>query len=208
RYTNTSGFADTTVDVLGFDPSYCNRFNTITRNYSGTPVQSFIGNTSPNGDSVLFIQNEPGMAAIMKFPSITALDNRIVNKAELIFTSISPYAFDFNQIYGIVPRMQIFKTDTEGNDAIPAEYSSFGAGYVDGNTHTSTINGQTITQYKFNLTQTFQRVISQKDTTFRLKIMGLNTGVPGAYRVMLRGSGSQATEFKPTLNLIYTKLDK
>lgn len=208
RYTNTSGFADTTVDVLGFDPSYCNRFNTITRNYSGTPVQSFMGNASSNGDSVLFIQNEPGMAAIMKFPSITALDNRIVNKAELIFTSISPFAFDFNQIYGIVPRMQIFKTDTEGNDAIPAEYSSFGAGYVDGNTHTSTINGQTITQYKFNLTQTFQQVISQKDTTFRLKIMGLNTGIPGAYRVMLRGSGSQASELKPMLNLIYTKLDK
>ncbi len=208
RYTNTSGFADTTVDVLGFDPSYCNRFNTILRDYSGTVVQNFMGNTSANGDSVLFIQNEPGMAALIRFPSITNLDNRIVNKAELIFTSVSPFAFDFNQIYGLVPRMQIFKTDASGNDAIPAEYSSFGAGYVDGNTYTSAVNGKTITQYKFNLTQTFQQVISQKDTTFRLKIMGLNIGIPGAYRVMLRGSGSQASEFKPTLNLIYTKLDK
>jgi hypothetical protein len=208
RYTNTDNLADTAVDVFSFDPSYCNRFNTITRNYSGTPIEPILTNQPVNGDSVLFIQNEPGMAAVLRFPTLASLDNRIVNKAELIFTAVSPYMFDFNTIYGVVPRMQIFKTDDTGLDAIPSDYNSLGSTYVNGSKSELVKNGQTYTQYKFNLTQTFQKVISQKDTTFRLKIMGLNVGLPGAYRVMLRGSGSDATEFKPTLNLIYTKLDK
>ncbi len=104
--------------------------------------------------------------------------------------------------------MQIIATDTSGFDAIINEYAVFGASFVDGKRSQFTLNGINYIQYKFVISQTIQKLISQKNTNFRLKIMGLSTGLPASYRTLLRGSGSISTEFKPTLNLIYTKIKK
>jgi hypothetical protein len=208
RYTTTNNIKDTVVDVFSYDPNNCNRFNTIERDYTQSVAKSFINTQSPLGDSVLFVQNEPGLSAVIKFPTLTNFENVIVNKAELIFTQVAPFPFDFNNIYYPMTRMQILQSSDAGNDVFPRDYTLFGATFVDGKQYKTIIGGVTYNQYKFNLTNTFQRVISQKDTTFRLKIMGQNSNIayPGAYRVLLRGSGSQAANLKPTLNLIYTKL--
>jgi hypothetical protein len=88
------------------------------------------------------------------------------------------------------------------------EYPVFGSNFVDGKRSVLSENGNYYIQYRFVISQTIQKLISQKSTTFRLKIMGLNTGKPASYRVLLRGSGSQSSLFKPKLNLIYTKINK
>ena len=54
----------------------------------------------------------------------------------------------------------------------------------------------------------FKKTISQKDSTFRYKIMGANTGYPSAYRTIVAGSASKELNSAPVLNLIYTKIAK
>jgi len=208
RYTKTTGGQDTTSSVFSFDPNYCNRFNTIIRRRSGSIAANFVGSIlNPLGDSVLFAQGEPGLAAQIRIPTLKNFPNSIINKAELTFTAISPFESwsDTIQYGGLNPRLQILKTDTAGNDLFVEEYSTFGSGFVDGKRSTYSEAGINYTQYKFVITNTIQKIISQNDTTFRLKIMGTNIGLPGAYRSVLRGSNS-SNNLVPKLYMIYTKI--
>lgn len=210
RYNKTGGGVDTVNDVFSFDPGYCNRFNAITHDYSGSQSAAFINTHKPAGDSLLFIQNEPGLVNTFYIPGIVNMENVIVNKAELVFTTAPSQNFTDTLLYGLVPRMQIFKTDSTGNNDKAAEdYAAFNSSaYVNGKRSTVSIGGKNFVQYKFTVTYSVQKIISQKDSTFRFKIMGANLGIPAAYRTMLAGSGSQNTLFKPRLDLIYTKIKK
>jgi hypothetical protein len=209
RYTNSNNVADTAVDVFSFDPNNCNRFNTIIRNYNGTVAKNFNNTQSAKGDSILFVQTDPGLVGQISFPFLAEFDNVVVNKAELTFTAVSPY---YNWIdtllYGPTPRLQIIGSDTLGNDYVLGEYTTFGSNFVDGKLTLSSINGVNVFQYKFVITQTIQKMISQKNANFRLKISGSNSAKPASHRILLRGTGSQSTEWKPKLNLIYTLIKK
>lgn len=212
RYTNVNAQPDTAVDVFSFDPNNCNRFNHITRNYSGKVTQNFLTQVNPLGDSVLFLQSEPGMAATIRMPYLHQFSNVIVNQAELSFISVSPYGTPFQDTakYGPIPRLQIFQTDTNstGADNVIPDYSLFGTNIVDGKVSEYKIAGLTFTRYKFAVTYAVQRLISEKNANFRFKIMGLNNGYPGAYRVMLGGNTMQAQYVQPKLKIIYTKIIK
>jgi hypothetical protein len=107
---------------------------------------------------------------------------------------------------GLIPRLQVFEVDETGADKIVSDYVTFGTNFVDGKRYQVSFLGMTFVQYRFALTETFQKAISQKNNTFALKIMGLNAGTPGAYQSVIRGSSSSVTSMKPKLNLIYTKI--
>ncbi|MBL7767082.1 MAG: DUF4270 family protein [Chitinophagaceae bacterium] len=205
RYDNTSGQPDTTVDVFSFDPTNCNRFNHITRNYTGKPAAAYINSTAVGGDSILFLQNEPGLSGFIRLPGLHNRENVIVNKAELSFVAVS---WTDTLLAGLIPRLQMFKSDTAGNDSVLEDYNVFGTGIVDGRRYALTVGGVTYTQYKFIITHSVQKIISQKDSTFRLKVMGLNIGYPAAFRSIVGGSANVNPFFRPKLYLVYTKIDK
>jgi hypothetical protein len=207
RYTNTSGTQDTTNSIFGFDANYSNRFCHITRNYTGSNAYQYINTNNLAGDSILYLQSEPGLATLLRFPNLTNIDNHIVNKAELIFNSYySTNLMSDTLKAGLIPRLQVFQVDEAGADKIVSDYATFGTNFVDGKRYQVSFLGMTFVQYRFALTETFQKAISQKNNTFTLKIMGLNEGTPGAYQSVIRGSSSLITPMKPKLNLIYTKI--
>ncbi len=207
RYTNTGGTQDTTNSIFGFDANNSNRFCHITRNYTGSKAYDYINTNNSEGDSMLFLQSEPGIATLLRFPNLTTIGNHIVNKAELTFNCYYPTSSMTDTIKaGLIPRLQVFQVDETGADKIASDYATFGTNFVDGKRYQVSFLGMTFIQYRFALTETFQKAISQKNTTFSLKIMGLNAGTPGAYQSLLRGSSSLFTTMKPKLNLIYTKI--
>ena len=207
RYTNTGGTQDTTNSIFGFDANNSNRFCHITRNYTGSLANQYINTNNSAGDSMLFLQSEPGIAALLRFPNLTTIGNHIVNKAELTFNCYYPTSSMTDTIKaGLIPRLQVFQVDETGADKIASDYATFGTNFVDGKRYQVSFLGMTFIQYRFALTETFQKAISQKNTTFSLKIMGLNAGTPGAYQSLLIGSSSSLTSMKPRLNLIYTKI--
>lgn len=198
---------DTTIDVFAFDPSYCNRFNHIERRYTGSNAVNYLNSGAVSGDSLLHIQNLPGLATIIKFPYLPTSENVLINRAVLTLYSALPLnAMIDSSVYGIVPRFQVFRVD-QGSDKILNEYTSLGAGFVDAKRREVTVYGQKYLQYNIYLSESIQNMISTQDTTFRLKIMGLSDVYPGAYGSILKGSTSKMDSLRPKLNVIYTKIN-
>lgn len=209
RYTKTDMKLDSVSDVLSFDPGYCNRFTQISRNYNGTPIAPYLQSQNLNGDSILYVQREPGMASVISMPYLSNFENCIVNKAELIFYAVSPFSnFADTTKFGMIPQLQIFKTDSNNVDNIVADYQIFGTNIVDGKYKKISIGGFTFIQYKFTVTYSIQHLITEKLTDFKFKIMGLNNGTPASNRIMLAGNTSQKMYVQPKLKIIYTKIKK
>lgn len=209
RYTTVNNVKDTTVDVFGFDLNNANRFNRITRTYTGKPPLNYLNTQSATGDSILFVQSEPGFGAFFRFPNLHQMENAIVNKAELILTATSPFTNWTDTLnYPLSVRLQAVRSDSNQMDAVLEDYAIFGSNYVDGRRVLTTINGFPYIQYKFKLTHSIQLIISMKNSNFRLKIVGVNDGYPTRGRVLLGGSSSKVSLMRPTLNIIYTKINK
>jgi hypothetical protein len=198
---------DTTSDVFSFDPSYCNRFNRIERRYNGSSASAYINTGSATGDSTLYVQNLPGLATEIRFPHLANAQNVLINRAVLtMYSALPTTSMIDSSVYGIVPRFQIFRVD-QGKDKIINEYNSLGSGFIDAKRKEVTVMGQKYLQYNIYLTESIQNMISSRDTTFRLKIMGLSDVYPGAYGIIMKGSSSVMDSLRPKLNLIYTKIN-
>lgn len=198
---------DTTIDVFSFDPSYCNRFNHIERRYAGSTANNYLNSGAVLGDSTLHIQNLPGLATIVKFPYLPESQNVLINRAVLTFYTSLPLTGMVDTLsYGMIPRFQLFRVD-QGVDKIISEYASLGAGFIDAKRKEVTVYGEKYLQYNIYLSESIQNLISGRDTTFRLKIMGLSDNYPGAYGSILKGSSSKMDSLRPKLNVIYTKIN-
>ncbi|MBU3677276.1 MAG: DUF4270 family protein [Chitinophagaceae bacterium] len=144
-----------------------------------------------------------------RFKNLYQMENAIVNKAELTLTATSPFTNWTDTLnYPLSVRLQAVRSDSNQMDAVLEDYAIFGSNYVDGHRVLTTIYGFPYIQYKFKLTHSIQQIISMKNSNFRLKIVGVNDGYPTRGRVLLGGSSSQVSLMRPTLNIIYTKINK
>jgi len=212
RYMNTNvtpNVQDTTVGTFTFNPTYNNRWTHIERNYL-PPASNYINVSPPpvNGDSLLFIETQPGAAAQLVFPYIDELDNAVINKAELVLTVVSPFTnFSDSSALPVPGQLQVLREE-DGVDLFIEDYALLGTAFVDGTRQQVTINGVDYTQYKLNITNTIQKAISEQDNDFRLKVMGRqNVAFLASTRAVLVGSGSSNQLLKPKLNIIFTKLN-
>ncbi len=209
RNTDANNLMDTTTAVFKFNPTYCNRFNRITRNYaSATNILPLINNTTnPAGDSIVFIEGEPGLAAEISFPFIGQFPNAIINKADLMFTVISPYQNYGDTInYNIPERLQIIYVNEDGEDEILEDYVQLGAEWVGGFRKFYNINGANFLQYRFNLSHALQTAISTQNSNFKLKVSGVRSNFPGIHRTIVAGATRTDDTERMKLNIIYTKI--
>ncbi len=206
RNTNTNLQQDTTVDVFGFNENHCNRFNTISRNYFGLPIQNFWETNSTTGDSVTFIQGQPGANTEITFPGIENEDNVLVNQAVLTLNVVVPYtSFTDTLSYKLPDALKLEYVNAAGENKIAKDYSFLGA-VVDGKRKMVQINGQTVIQYRFVITKTIQDAISQKDNNLKIKVLSEIGFTAAKYRTVLAGSNNSNNLLKPKLYLIFTKL--
>jgi hypothetical protein len=207
RYLNSNSDSDTTVAIFPFDARYCARFNNIKRNYTGSPASNFIQTGALGGDSLLFVQGEPGLASLIRFPNIGQFPNAIINKAELTLTVVSPFTnFTDTMSYNIPPQMQLVYVNENGEDEVLQDYLQVGAVRVGGIRNWATLSGSQKIQYKFNISHTIQDAVTMQNSNFALKMSGARNDNPASNRVVLRGSGSNVTLEKPKLNIIFTKI--
>jgi hypothetical protein len=206
--TTINSVLDTIQTVFKFNPTYCNRFNRITRNYTNaTTVLPYINNTNATGDSIVFVEGEPGLAAEISFPFLGQFPNAIINKAELSFTVISPYQNYGDTInYNIPERLQIIYVNEDGEDEILEDYVQLGAAWVGGFRKFYNINGANFIQYRFNLSHAIQNAIIRQNSNFKLKVSGVRSNFPAIHRTIIAGATRTNAAEKMKLNIIYTKI--
>lgn len=191
-------------NVLGFNPENCAFFNKI--DYDQTAAQLDTAN-------FLYLQGRPGYSIEISTKDVKNLPNRIVNKAELVITEVTPTPqtyFEPEYLYPYVPGLNTAGIDTlkliEG-----AFYTSStgttasGLNFINGKATKVTIGGNVYNRYTINVPREFQKaLIEKKEMT--LRITGINGGYIGAFRLKA-GKDMSGSDFNIRLNVVYSGVE-
>lgn len=202
---------------------YAPTANTVKRNVSGTPYQANLAIPNQNA-SQLYLQSSPGSYATLYIPGLKNLSNRLIHRAEIVFTK---QAVPGNETYREPRAIYIDAIDSllggkVQYSVIPNDFRdgvNSGFGYNIGELG-GQINGSN--QYVFNLSRYVQGIVTRKEKSFTLRIYApYNTisylwfpaGLQREYfiatpiaagRVVLNGGGNTAVPVK--MRIIYSKI--
>ncbi|MFV0604821.1 MAG: DUF4270 domain-containing protein [Niabella sp.] len=182
----TAGDIDTTS--VTFSPSYgynsltgaisqySATANYITRNYSGTALESASGDNVE--DQFVYIQNTPGTYATLKIPALANMSNRIIHLAELQMQSV----YDVSDTLFYAPKLFIdaYNSTTGNNLNLPYvfnDYASngsisqvglglFGSWHID----TTDGGGNDIKFWRFNMTRYVQNIVNGNKPLYDLRL--------------------------------------
>lgn len=207
--------ADTPIaENFYFNPSNCAKFNSIKKTYAGTPSQAVSQLQHPN-DTVVALQNLPGMNIDVVIPGITKLPLGIINKAELQITVLPGN----NGIYALP--LSLYPIGV-GNGTYPAGVSA-GSGYnvadryplasvspfaiLDGSSHLFNVNGTVVTTYTIGIPREIMNSIAAKNDVLHYHIMG-STDYFGAFHLIAGGGNNSNPAYKAKLKVVYSSLNK
>ncbi|MEO6831074.1 MAG: DUF4270 family protein [Chitinophagaceae bacterium] len=201
---NTVSGNDSIVYQFPYNETYSAHFNRITRNYTGSPAYALLHSTDTNA-ATLLMQNAPGAAVDLTLPYIQHLPkNVIINKAEIVFTKVSATGDD--RFFGPARLLPTGINTTGGRYTLADRYpiTSNTLDFMDGTPQQVVKNGVTLTQYRINIPREVQQTIVQGINGIHLRVGG-TVNFPAAYRVLLGGTGNPEKQFRPAINIIYTK---
>jgi Domain of unknown function (DUF4270) len=223
-----NGVIDTTVTVFGY-PSFAANANIIQRNYIPSSEIKQSLPTSPAGDSLIYIQTNPGTFADISIPALSGLSNRVVHRAELIVEEDpTPVAGPFlrqNYLF-----LDAFESAENRYITIPRDFQYAGPqnynlesfGMVPDEILDNT-TGQLISQWQFDVTRYVQNVLTGTEPLYRLRLYS-PTATTVVYKVgnsfasvpievnpsiangRVRVGGGRNARHKMRLRIIYSKL--
>ena len=166
--------SDTLVEYFTFvDNANYASANFIQRDYTGSALASAVnGNTTP--DDLVYIQNTPGSFASIKIPDLAGLSNRVVHRAELIVEQvydINDTLFPPSNLYldAYDPSVSAFRVvpyDVSFDVTGSSNLGSFGVGGV----NTKDPQGNSIKNWRFNLTRYVQHVVNDTEPLYDLRL--------------------------------------
>lgn len=167
------GVRDTAVSYLKFNAGISAAANYVQRDYNGTPLASTVGGTTP--DNLLFIQNYPGTYANINIPGLRFLTNRVVHRAELVVEEV----FDPSDVKFPTPTalyLDAFDSAKAAFRAIPYDFNLLSASSTNAEAFgaygkaTTSLNGEPIRKWTFNLSTYVQNVVSGKERVHQLRL--------------------------------------
>ncbi len=194
-----------------FDPTTCNFYNSIYRNYNGVTASNYQNNQTATRDS-LVMQGYPGFRSDITIKIDTAvLPYAVINKAELTVTVLK--TGDDNR-FTPPPQLIIRGFKADGTERAVADIlngddsttNSSGATFVGGLATSVQIGAIQYIQYKLNVPRELQRVMSEGRQELKLRLF-VPTARQGMFRMLADGPNSSNADTKLRFNVIYTKLN-
>lgn len=197
-----------TATQFPYNETYCAHFNRITRNYTGYPIASLL--SSSNSSETVAMQNGPGAAIDFVLPDIKGLAQKlpagaIINKAEIAFVQVNTGYQDQT----FFPPLRLYPQGVNASNGIytiadryPVNDASLN--FMDGMASSGTRGGNPVTLYRINFPRELQQAIVAGVGSLHLRIGG-TVNFPAAYRVVLGGRANANANYRPTLNIIYSK---
>lgn len=194
-------------NVFGFDQDNCAHFNRVVQDISGSKA------ASADTANFLFFQSRPGLAIEISTKDVKMLENRVVNKAEIIITEVE--SIDANKYFApeyLYPYL-MSKTAAGLDTLIPIADATFtssggtevsGLNFISGAFKKVTIDGKEYRQYTVNVPREFQKALVEK-REMTLHITGVSSGYIGAYRLRA-GKNASNPAFNIRMNVVYSKL--
>jgi hypothetical protein len=194
-----------------FDPTICNFYNSIYRNYTGVAAAGYRNNQNADRDS-LVLQGYPGFRSDVTIQIDTAvLPYSVINKAELKITVLK--TGDDNR-FTPPPQLIIRGFKADGTERAVADIlngddsttNSSGAAFVGGLATSVQIGAVQYIQYKLNIPRELQRIMSEGRQELKLRLF-VPTARQGMHRLIADGPNSSNADTKLRFNVIYTKLN-
>lgn len=219
------GKIDTTHKNFTFNTLYRGAgVNNIVRSYNGSEAASHIGHR-PKGDSLIYLQADPGTYSILKVPGIDEFKqskgNVIIHLAELSMQEV-PTPGRRPNLFTTPEYLYLEMLDSTNKKLLPF----LSDGFLNGKFDAFLFGGQRklisdrsntlVSAYKINLTRYLQGIVTRNNPNFQLKLFApfilryedlfitftLNNLIRG--NVVL-GGGNHATD-RIKLRIIYSKL--
>ena len=205
-YKNTEN--DSLSASFPFAAGFTAHANYFVRNHAGSQAAQYINTSNPAGDSIIFLEDAPGLFTKVTIPNLENFPNAVINKAELVVSEITPAPSDLNDIYS-APDFLFLQQYVSGDTTRPLiDYgnpSSPNQPYFGGDKTVVTLfGGMKYTQYKFNISRYMQRLLRKQETNTSFKLEALSPRNIDVHRV--RAGGGNHSQFNLKLRIIYTKL--
>jgi hypothetical protein len=206
-------------------PSFIHSLDAQANLIRRTPANNYLtylNNGTINNDDKLFIQSSPGSYATIKIPGIDTLNNRVINRAELIVETIP--SLDDN-VYAAPAVLFLDAVNATGDSAFTIRHV-----FVPSNSYPGydiTLLGGILKnkKYIFNISRYLQGIVTKKEKNFQLRLyapfttrpyflppdnstttkINLLISTPIAYGRVVLGGGSHPTN-RMKLRIIYSKI--
>lgn len=176
----STGKIDTTSKSFGFS-TRCGHAMKFDRNRSGSEVLNYLTPDPAKGSSQIYVQANPGTIAKIKIPGLKNLTNRVIHRAELRITEMTPNNGANSQLTA-PPLLFLDVADTSNTfrgipyDMSPlTNYFCFPPGgveysYFGGISKTEIVNGESLVVYRFNLSRHIQSIITRRETVYDFRL--------------------------------------
>jgi len=197
----------------------------VKRDPTGAQIQTYLNNPATTEDSLVYIQNTPGTFARVKIPGLSTLSNRVVHRAELIVDEIyHPSDATFGPPEFLY--LDAYDSSKSKYRSIPFDLGFDFSGNLNAGSfgmvgRPAIVNGNTITEWRLNLTRYVQHIVTNHNTNYDLRLFSPNymketysgnetvqqfnvnsTVAKGRVRV---GGGNHPTQ-RMRLRIIYSKI--
>jgi len=208
QYKNSE--EDSLVAHFGFSIYDCGHQNFFARNYSGSQAANYINTGKASGDSLIFLQEAPGIYANLQIPGLENFPaNAAINQAELVINQASINMDPNANIYTAPDNLMLYKYANQAMDSLGyvVDYgnpSSPNTSFGGQKTVISNVGGVEIVQYKFNIARYMQLLLKGSETNYGFRLVASSPYEVDSRRVVVGGSGEQ-NNTSMHVRIIYTK---
>lgn len=205
-----------------FNVSSCAFSNYVRRDYTNSEASHHFGDTvDVKGDSLIYLQGNPGLYADIDIPYLQYFPNAVINKAELIITQIPDAA---SGVFPAPDWLFLWQYKNAAKDSMDyvvdvgaVNNALYGLqltnlSYFDGSKRTITNkDGQQVAQYHINITRYLQHLIRDNPTYpetnfgFRLVVLDASGSTRDPGRIVV-GGGTHG-KYPMKLHVVYTKIE-
>ncbi|KAA2242500.1 DUF4270 domain-containing protein [Chitinophaga agrisoli] len=200
---------DSLVASFPFDNTGSAHANYFVHNHTGAEANQYLNTNRPEGDSLLYLEDAPGVYTKVTIPNLENFPNVVINKAELVITEVTTGTSPTERIYSepdLLLLRQLGNGDTikpiidYGNPQNPNQPYFGGVKEI----VRTEFGGIRMAQYKFNIARYLQFLIRKQETNTGFRLDALSPRNIDVHRVRV-GGGSHST-YNLKLRIIYTKL--
>jgi hypothetical protein len=203
-FSNTENDSLRTTFSFGATSAHANYY---VRNFAGSQAGQYINTNNPNGDSLLYLTDVPGIFTKITIPGLENFPNSVINKAELVVTEISTAGnedaifsepdFLFLQQYDSISGETTRPVIDYGNPQNPNQP------YFGGDKTEVTVGGVKVAQYRFNIARYMQFLLRKQEQNTGFKLEALSPKNIDVHRV--KAGGGKHSQYGIKLRIIYTK---
>lgn len=226
RYKKNGLFDTTFLDFTATTTKVGPSANQILRDPTGSQASQFNG-TNLNGDSLIYIQAEPGRYAMLKIPGIEEFKSRkgnvMVHLAQLSMEEVVTPGRK-PEIFPAPQYMYAEIYDSSSNKYFPFSLDGLNNGQFDPNRFNSQRKTVTdnenrlVSRYNLNLTRYFQNIVTRNSANYPIRLSApyfvayshiftfFSLNPIGAGHVVLGGGNYSNPTKKMKLRIVYSKL--